>query len=154
MEALKRIDWRKVEKTDDLNYLRGAATKLSIKWVGTSKDNLRKNILAERSVGRKKLVHKEIGARDEAACAKLPSKTAQIKFLFGKGYHPQTISLRVTMHITNVYATLRRFKLINTGKSIKPEVIAQIRATIAAKHAAVEAEAKAKAKKAPKASAK
>ena len=141
IEKLTRIDWRKTEKTDDLNYLRQVAVTVGVKWVGTSKDDLRKKVLAERKIGRKPLDHKQIGARDEKAIAKLPSKTAQIKALFAKEYHPSVISKRVDMHITNVYACLRNAGIIQTGKTIKKATIAKIKAT--KKEQSAEAEKKA-----------
>ena len=130
---IKRIDWRKVEKTDDINYLRAVAKKVGVNFVGVKAEELRTKVLAERRIGRKPLEHKPIGKRDLNACDKLPSKSAQIQYLFNKGYHPAVISTHTSMHITNVYACLRRAGLYNTGKTIKKSVIAKIKATIAEK---------------------
>jgi hypothetical protein len=148
IQKLDRIDWRKTEKTDDLNYLRQVATTLKVKWVGVKKENLREALLAERHIGRKPLVHRQITKNDQKAAAKLPSKTARIRFLYEKEYHPSVISKYVVMHITNVYATLRRLALINTGKSVKDETRLKIQATIAAKKAEKETALKETAKKA------
>jgi len=135
---ITRIDWRKVEKTDDLNYLRGVAKKVGVNFVGVKAEDLRTKVLAERRIGRKPLEHKPIGKRDLAACEKLPSKSAQIQYLFNKGYHPAVISAYTKMHITNVYACLRRAGLYTTGKTIKKAVIAKIKATIAEKQKVAE----------------
>lgn len=133
METIKRVDWRKVEKTDDLNYLRAVAKKVGVNFVGVKSEDLRTKVLAERRIGRKPLEHKPIGKRDLTACSKLPSKSAQINYLFEKGYHPAVISTHVSMHITNVYACLRRAGLYTTGKTISNAVKAKIKATIAEK---------------------
>lgn len=139
MLEINRIDWRKTVKTDDVNYLRAVAKKLKINFIGKKIEDLRTEVLALRSLGRKPVEHKQVGKNDDKACAKLASKTDRIKYLFGKGYHPQTISVYVSMHITNIYAALRRAQLINTGKHIAPEVRERITATVTAKYVKTEA---------------
>jgi len=133
-EKLDRIDWRKTEKTDDINYLRSVAKTVGVsiytgKKLKSDLEALRTECLAERRIGRKPIEHKAITAQHEKACAKLPTKTAQIKYLFEKEYHTSVIASRTNMHITNVYACLRNAGIINTGKSIKKSVIAKIKAT-------------------------
>jgi hypothetical protein len=134
MLEINRIDWRKTVKTDDVNYLRAVAKKLKINFIGKTIEDLRTAVLALRSLGRKPVEHKRVGKNDDKACAKLASKTDRIKYLFVKGYHPQVISIYVSMHITNIYAALRRAGLINTGKHIAPEVREKITATVTAKY--------------------
>ncbi len=134
IEQLNRIDWRKTEKTTDVGYLRQVAKTLGLstyigKKLKSDVEALRTECLAERRIGRKPIEHPAITKTHEKECAKLPSKTAQIKFLFDKEYHPSVISKRVNMHITNVYACLRNAGQYVTGKTIKKTVIAKIKAT-------------------------
>ncbi len=134
IEKLNRIDWRKTEKTTDVAYLRQVAKTVGIpvytgKKLKSDVEALRTECLAERRIGRKPIEHKAITAQHEKACAKLPTKTAQIKYLFEKEYHPSVIASRTNMHITNIYACLRNAGIINTGKSIKKDVILKIKAT-------------------------
>lgn len=147
IEKLNRIDWRKTEKTDDFGYLKQVAKTVGVKFVGVSKEDVRKACLTERRIGRKPIEHPAITKTHENAVVKLPTKSAQIQFLFAEGYHPSVIASRVNTHITNVYANLRNAKIYVTGKTIKKTVIAKIRATKKAQKVEVEAKTKASAKK-------
>jgi len=129
IEKLNRIDWRKTEKTDDFSYLKQVAKTLKVKFVGVSKEDVRKACLAEKRIGRKPIVHPAITKTHEKAVAKLETKSAQIQFLFVESYHPAIIAIRTNTHITNVYANLRKAGLYVTGKSIKQTVVAKIKAT-------------------------
>jgi len=134
IEKLDRIDWRKTEKTDDIGYLRQVAKTVGVtvytgKKLKSDLEALRTECLAERRIGRKPIVHPAITKTHEKAVAKLPTKSAQIQFLFVEGYHPAIIALRATTHITNVYANLRKAGLYVTGKTITETAIAKIKAT-------------------------